>query len=97
VTKREIFFLLYDQAKKILLPRFDTGDAEYWFMEDLRAGLIRGEVSMSALYSRWRAARAEMLAEYEQAQAMNPVGRFLRCIKLNLRRRLKFKRPVKKR
>lgn len=83
MNARELALLAADQALKILEARFDVGDAEYAFCEQLKSGTFS---SVVALYAAWRHAAEDMKAEYEELDKKNAARRGLDFLKKNFRR-----------
>lgn len=86
MNPREAAFLLIDQAKKILLRRFDSPEAEIRFLESLDNQVFASPV---ALYRHWTAHREAITADYQALYAKVALQRCLYLIFRNLLRGFK--------
>lgn len=81
-NQRELVFLLSDQVKKILAPRWDSPRKERAFIRELCRG---GEGSVVSAYGKWAAAEAGLQAEYEAIEKRDGLGRAMYLLVMNLK------------
>ena len=86
MNAREVALLLTDQAKKILLRRYDSPDAEIAFLESLEETAFQTPVE---LYRHWSSNRGEITVGYEALYAKGRLQRWLYLLFRNLLRGIK--------
>ncbi len=86
MNARELALLASDQVRKALLPRFQQGDVEYAFCQQLAQGEF---LSIVPLYAAWRRAVGEITEEYEKLYKQNGLKRWLIFLWKNLKRYFK--------